>query len=864
MPGMNLTRTEAESRRAVIKSQPAYDIELDFLRGEEVFGSKTTIKFDAVEGEKTHVDLIAGKINKIVFNGVELESGQVYRDSRIELENLKEHNILLVEADCIYSHTGEGLHRSVDPADGKVYLYSQFEVADSRRVFAVFEQPDIKAFYDFSVIAPRDWTIISTQPVKEEIAVSSSASSAKKTVFERTCVMSSYLTSIIAGPFAAWKTEYANEDGRTVPMGLYCRESLRDALEKDAEYLFDITKRGFAFYAKAWDLPYPYAKYDQIFVPEFNAGAMENIGAVTIRDSYVFESKPSEALRERRDITVLHELAHMWFGDYVTMKWWNDLWLNESFAEFMSTLCTAEATQWDTAWATFNSGEKSWGQRVDQLSTTHPITAPINDLNDTYVNFDGITYAKGASVLKQIVAYVGRKEFFDGIHNYLKKYAYSNACLADLLSELQASSGRDLSQWSKLWLEQSGVNTILAKVETDENGTISDMTLSQTAELMPGQSEPVLRAHRIAVGFYNESDGKIVRTDRFETDIDGEKTQIAQATGKKRADFILVNDDDLTYSKLRFDEQSRSFAEENLYRFDDALARSVIWLSFWDMVRDAQYPAAKFIEMSLKALPTEKNSTTLRYALGQISTAAHYYLPEVDREETLCSIAQRIFELLKDAPAGSDSQFQLLSSYLSYGNDPDFQKNAKGLLDGPLTFEGLEIDNNLRWSIVAALARAGYMTEADIDAQLALRDTKENRENAMGAKAAIPTAESKEKAWEQALHDENLTNSQLEAVAGGFSDNADPKLYEKYVNKYFETANWIWKNKTFHMAEALLCPLSGRCLYPRFADPEALAAAGRKWLEDNADADRALRGMISENTENSQRVSKVRKYNESL
>ena len=625
MPGANLTRVEAEERKSIVSAPISYHVQLDLTRDARTFGSTTTICFGAEPGSETFLDLIADNVTEIILNDEALDPAQVFEDNRIALTGLRRRNEVTVKADCVYSNTGEGLHRSVDPSDGNIYLYSQFEVPDARRVYAVFDQPDLKATFDFTVLAPKSWIVTSNMPVKSKEDVDDvitadgvlgdhEPESARSWTFETTPIMSSYLSAICAGPYAEWHPTYLNEDGRTVPMAQYCRQALAPAFAKDVDYLFDITKKGFAFYAKTWGVPYPYAKFDQIYVPEYNAGAMENIGMVTIRDQYVFESKVTDALAERRVVTVLHELAHMWFGDYVTMKWWNDLWLNESFAEFTSTLATAEATEWHDAWATFCSGEKSWALNQDQLSTTHPIVAPINDLNDTYVNFDGITYAKGASVLKQLVYYVGREKFFQGINQYLNKYAYSNATLADLLHELEKASGRDLKAWSAKWLEESGINTIATEVEENADGTIASLTLNQTA---PAE-HPVLRPHRLAVGFYDEdpATGKIVRTDRFELDVDGESTVVAAAAGKKRPAFILVNDDDLTYTKLRFDADSLSFALANLQRFDDALARAVVWLSLWDMTRDGDLAAEKFIDTTLALLATETESTTFRYALS--------------------------------------------------------------------------------------------------------------------------------------------------------------------------------------------------------------------------------------------------------
>ncbi|MBQ1512798.1 MAG: aminopeptidase N [Bifidobacterium merycicum] len=869
MPGSNLTRIEAEERKAVVEAPIHYHVDLDLTVGGKTFGSTSRISFGARSGASTFLDLIADDVESVELNGVVLDPSKVFVDNRIELTDLKENNEVTVKALCRYSNTGEGLHRSVDPSDGNIYLYSQFEVPDARRVYAVFDQPDLKAIFDFEVLAPESWIVTSNMPVHQVEATDRvtldgtmgdhANEGTKRWVFESTPVMSSYLTAICAGPYAEWHTEYSNEDGRVVPMAMYCRQALAKAFEKDVDYLFDITKKGFAFYAKTWGVPYPYAKYDQIYVPEYNAGAMENIGMVTIRDQYVFESKVTDAYAERRVVTVLHELAHMWFGDYVTMKWWNDLWLNESFAEFTSTLATAEATEWKDAWATFSSGEKSWALRQDQLSTTHPIVAPINDLNDTYVNFDGITYAKGASVLKQLVFYVGRERFFEGINSYLNKHAYSNATLSDLLDELEITSGRDLKAWSAQWLEQSGINTITTEVEENEDGTIKRLALRQTA---PAE-HPVLRAHRLAVGFYNEDPqtGRIVRTDRFELDVDGELTIVEEAAGKTRPALILVNDDDLTYTKLRFDDKSLKFAADNLYRFDDALARSVIWLAFWDMTRDGELPAKQFIETSLAALATERESTTFRYALAQISTTAWHYTAEADRADVVRHVAAELFKLANAAQAGSDEQFQLITAYLGYGEPGDeaFAANAKGLLDGSVSLEGLEIDNNFRWTVINALSTVNEIDQAGIDAELAKRETTENREFAFGARAVAGTAEAKAWAWDEALHNDALTNMQLEAVARGFASTPRADLAEPYAEKYFETVDWIWGNKTFHMAEALL-----EGLYPAYADPAKLVELGDAWLASHEDADNALKRIIRGNVESSHRTLKVRRYNESL
>ena len=468
MPGQNLTRQEAAAR-ADLLAVDAYDVALDLSRAaddaQETFRSTTTVRFRAAAGATTFIDLIAPRVRSIVLNGRELDPAEAHIDSRIVLGGLAPDNELTVVADCAYMRTGEGLHRFTDPADGETYLYSQFEVPDARRVFAVFEQPDLKAPFAFTVTVPEGWTVLSNSPTPAPARRDGAATF----VFAPTEPISSYITAVVAGPYRGATGEYRADDGRVVPLGVYCRASLEQYL--DAEEILEMTRRGFAYYENLFGTPYAFAKYDQVFVPEFNAGAMENAGCVTHRDDYVFRSRPIEARVERRAVTVLHELAHMWFGDLVTMKWWNDLWLNESFAEYTSTLATAETTRFTDAWTTFQTIEKGWAYNQDQLGSTHPVSAEINDLHDVEVNFDGITYAKGASVLAALVGYVGRENFFAGIKSYLAAHAYANATLDDLLSELAAASGRDLASWSKVWLEEAGVTLLRPVIMTAEDGT---------------------------------------------------------------------------------------------------------------------------------------------------------------------------------------------------------------------------------------------------------------------------------------------------------------------------------------------------------------------------------------------------------
>ncbi|NCD19230.1 MAG: aminopeptidase N, partial [Actinobacteria bacterium] len=529
MPGKNLTRDEARQRAATLATA-SYDVELDLTGGPDTFRSRTTARFTAVPGASTFIDLIADGVEGITLNGQPVATS-AFADSRITLTDLAVDNELVVDATCRYTNTGEGLHRFVDPADGEVYLYSQFEVADARRVFAVFEQPDLKASFTFTVTAPAHWEVVTGQAGSRN----ESGPGVTTWTFEPTERISSYITAIVAGPYHRETADLTSVDGRTIPLGVYCRRSLAEYLE--VEEMVDITRAGFAFYEEAFKRPYPFAKYDQLFVPEFNAGAMENAGCVTFTEAYVFRSKVPDARRERRVVTVLHELAHMWFGDLVTMEWWNDLWLNESFAEFMSTLATAEATHWTDAWTTFNSLEKSWAYNQDQLPSTHPIVATINDLEDVEVNFDGITYAKGASVLRQLVAWVGQDHFLDGVATYLEKHQWGNTVLRDLLVELESTSGRDLAEWSALWLETAGVN-LLRPVLEEAGGVFTRVAIRQEAPA----THPTLRPHRLVVSTFDVEDGTLVRRARHELDVVGELTEVPELVGTAVPDLVLLND----------------------------------------------------------------------------------------------------------------------------------------------------------------------------------------------------------------------------------------------------------------------------------------------------------------------------------
>jgi aminopeptidase N len=830
VPGENLTRVEASERAEIVRTE-SYAVRLDLTTSDTTFRSHTTVTFGASPGTSTFIDAITAAVHRITLNGEELDHTTVSDGVRIQLDNLAEHNVLEVDADMFYVNTGEGLHRFVDPVDQKVYLYSQFEVPDSRRVFAAFEQPDLKATFDFVVVAPSDWVVISNSLTPEPVVNGSSST----WTFPQTPRISSYITAIVAGPYVSEHDRLTSSDGREIPLGIYVRQSLAEFL--DFDYIFDITKKGFDYFEREFGVPYPFTKYDQLFVPEFNAGAMENAGCVTFTEVYVFRSKVTDAVRERRVVTILHELAHMWFGDLVTMKWWNDLWLNESFAEWASTIATAEATEWTHAWATFQAMEKSWAYRQDQLPSTHPIVATINDLEDVQINFDGITYAKGGSVLKQLVAYVGREAFFTGVTNYFRAHAWKNAELADLLHELEKTSKRDLTTWSAKWLETAGVNTLTPTVTTDDNGVITAFDIHQTAIA----EYPTIRPHRLAVGIYDFEGDALVRTHRVELDVDGEKTSVDGLIGVSRGALILVNDDDFAYAKIRLDPQSLAVAIKHLSDITDPLARALVWGSVWDSTRDAETAPSDYVDLVLGNIASETESTTVRTTLLQLASTARMYVAPSRRQETIRRIADAMLVLAESAEAGSDQQFQFLRTFATLADTAEHAAVLKQIRDGDKKIAGITVDTDLSWDLLEGMVLAGGAGHSEIDAALALDNTSNGQQAAARLRATIPTAEAKRAVFEMMRDDETLANSLCDHSARGYTHTNDPAVFESLVSDYFDSVEKVWDSRTFKIAEYFAIGL-----YPSVLANEKLATVTRAWLQSNPDAPTGLRRIIVE------------------
>ena len=852
MPGQNLTRAEATERAAVVTTH-SYEIALDLTQGAETFRSTSRVRFSGTPGSATFIDLVAPRVESVTLNGRELDVAEVFADSRIALADLAADNELVVVADCAYMNTGEGLHRFVDPVDGEVYLYSQFEVPDSRRVFAVFEQPDLKAVFQFRVVAPDHWTVVSNARVAD---VDPHGEGARIWRFEDTDVISSYITAIIAGPYTGGEGTIRSIDGREIPAKVLCRASLAEHL--DVDNILELTQQGFTFYENAFGMPYPFTKYDQLFVPEFNAGAMENAGAVTFLERYVFRSKVTGAMSERRAITILHELAHMWFGDLVTMRWWNDLWLNESFAEYASTLAAAEATRFTGAWTTFNSLEKSWAYRQDQLPSTHPIVATINDLEDVQVNFDGITYAKGASVLRQLVAWVGAEEFLTGVAAYFRKHAHGNTELRDLLVELEAASGRELASWSALWLETAGVNTLSPEIAVDAEGTITSFAVRQTA---PAEW-PTLRPHRLGIGFYDVDDaegGPVLRRVRYEeVDVDGELTEIPALTGTARPDLVLLNDDDLAYAKIRLDSASLETALRHLRDFADSLPRALVWSAAWDMTRDGEWPAQSFVDLALGNIDAETDSTVIMMLLRQLVTSLDAYVDPAARDAATVAAAERLWELLGSAEAGGDLQFQLAKAYAQLARTPEQLARLVGLRSGEIAVAGLEIDVDLGWELLTGLASAGAVEPAELEAALEADNTATGAQAFAQAKAALPVPEGKEETWSVVLDSGELPNAVQAATIGGFTRSHDSSLLVPFAQRYFDALERVWADKTNEMAQNIVVGL-----YPsELADIDGssgvdVLALTEAFLEQLGERTPALRRLVVEAADGVRRQLRV-------
>ncbi|MFI1400026.1 aminopeptidase N [Streptomyces sp. NPDC020681] len=836
VPGENLSRDEARTRAELV-SVDGYEVALDVRSavgeapvgsGARTFRSVTTLRFRCAQpGASTFADLLAPSVTEVTLNGEKLDPAVVFDGSRIALDGLAAENVLVVDAQCAYSRTGEGLHRFVDPEDGEVYLYTQYEPADARRVFVTFEQPDLKAPFRFEVTAPDGWTVWSNGD--------GALGGDGVWRFAETKPISTYITAVVAGPYHYETDLYTRtfEDGTTleIPLGALCRKGL--ARHFDADDIFLVTKQGLDFFHDHFDYPYPFGKYDQAFVPEYNIGAMENPGCVTFREEFIFRGKVTQASYERRANVILHEMAHMWFGDLVTMVWWDDLWLKESFADFMGTFSMVGATRFTNGWITFANNRKSWAYRADQLPSTHPVTADIRDLEDAKLNFDGITYAKGASVLKQLVAYVGQDAFLEGARRYFKRHAYGNTRLGDLLSVLEETSGRDMAAWSRSWLETAGVNSLTPVATCDAGDRITELAITQDGD--------ELRPHRVAVGLYRHEGTQLVRYARAEVDVVGARTVVDELAGAERPALVLVNDEDLTYCKIRFDEGSLDTLRGHLGDILDPLARALCWSALWNLTRDALMPARDFVDLVLRFAGRESDIGVLQTLHSWARTALVHYAAPDWREEGGRLLAEGALRELRLAEPGSQHQLTWARFFAATAASAADLQLLQGLLGGTAKIDGLDVDQELRWAFLQPLTSHGLADESAIAAELARDDTASGKRHQVRCLAARPSAAVKDQAWAQVVESDSLSNALVEATISGFAQPGQRDLLAPFVEKYFEAIERVWEERSIQIGMDVV-----KGLFPGLQDDEETLTRTDAWLASHEGAAPALRRLVLE------------------
>nr|WP_231366501.1 aminopeptidase N [Zhihengliuella flava] len=860
-----MTRTETAQRTATV-SDVAYRLEIDVSSAADpsvsTFGSTTTITFSATPGASTFLDFLHGGVDSVTLNGAELPVDEVVGEHRITLPHLAEENTVVVAGHGLYSRSGEGLHRFVDPADSNTYLYTQYEPADARRVFANFEQPDLKATYDVSVTAPATWHVASNGASQR---MDHHGNGTATWHFARTPRLSTYITALLAGPYHyvtdEWTGTTADGGTLTIELGASCRASLAD--DFDADRIFDVTKAGLDLFHRLFAYPYPWGKYDQAFVPEYNLGAMENPGLVTFTESYVFTSRATAAQHEGRANTLLHEMAHMWFGDLVTMAWWDDLWLKESFADYMGTLAVERATDLGQPWVTFANRRKAWAYVQDQLPTTHPIVADIPDVDAAKQNFDGITYAKGASVLKQLAAFVGEDAFFTAARAYFERHAFGNTTLADFLAVLSEASGRDMGAWAEAWLKTAGVPVLGVDLDTDEDGTVRSAHLVQEAT-DPVTGEPVLRPHVVRVGTFEVIDGRLQRTGSHEVELTGARAPLEPLVGQPRPAVVLPNDEDLTYAKVRFDEESLAVLLERLTELTEPLAQATAWAALWNMVRDAALPAERFSRAVAGMVGQIAEVGVVQLVLEQAETALNRYAPPSARPAALEALSDTVLGQLRDAEAGSDHQVAYARAVARLGRSEHVSaavdSTVDGLLAGTTSFAGLDVDEQLRWALVQARAARGRADQAEIDAALGSAPSAVATVGHALASAARPEPEVKGRAFRAVMagrdHESNvLSNDALSATAAGFQLGSH-ELLDGFSAEYWGALEDLWARLSIGLATRTVQGLfpAAQDITAEGVDANPALQAARAWLAGHETAPAALRRVVLEQTDTLERT----------
>ena len=794
----NLTRQEAEARAALL-AVPRTTVHLDLSDGAgdvRTFRAEVELTLDVRAAGSTFVDHLAAEVITAELDGRPI-GREAIGATRIELADLTPgaHTVRVV-AVMSYTRDGRGLHRFVDPTDGVVYLHSQMEPFHAHQVFPCLDQPDLKTSFVLGVDAPAGWVVVSNEAPTARPA----DGEAGRWEFPATPAMSTYLAAVVAGGYVGHAAEHRRGDGSSVPLGLYVRRSLAEHLDRDE--LLDLTRTGLDWFEGVFGR-YPYAKYDQLLVPEFSAGAMENPGAVTFSENYVFRSRVTDAIRERRAETLLHEMAHMWFGDLVTMRWWDDLWLNESFATFMAVLAQTESTRWTEAWVTFLDAEKTWAKFQDQLPSTHPIAADMPDVESVHQNFDGITYAKGASVLRQLVAWVGQDAFLAGCRDYFERHAWGNTTLADFLGALERASGRDLGPWADEWLRTTGLNSLEPIVETAADGTYARVAIRQTdpAPLWRTEGhEPVLRRHRLAIGCYAWRDGALHRVHREELDVAGDVTEVPGLSGLPAADLLLLNDDDLTFARTVLDPASLATATAHLRDVAEPLPRALVWATAWDMVRDAELPATGFVTLVVNNLAHDEQVGVLQRILGRAQAAVERYAARTNVATLRVALRDQARDALGRSAPGGDHQLAWFRHWSGLAEGPEDVAALEACLGADVPFDGLVVDTDLRWHVVGQLARLGAMEADGIAAERRRDDTDLGERQALTALALRPTAAAKAEAWDRLLGDPDLSHTLARQIWAGFDRLDLPELLAPYRDAYFAALDRVWAERSLDFA----------------------------------------------------------------
>ncbi|MCX5378944.1 aminopeptidase N [Streptomyces sp. NBC_00091] len=809
-----LTRNEAQLRAQLLDVHN-YAVGLDLMHGDETFESSTTIRFTARADGDTFVELKPDELRSATLDGRPLDPAAL-TGNRLPLTGLTAGpHELRIDARMRYSRTGEGLHRFTDPADGETYVYSQMFMDDVQRVFPAFDQPDLKAVFEFTVAAPAHWTVL-TNGVATHFGNRTNSDGAGVWQSAPTPAISTYLAAVAAGPWHSVTTEHAG-----LPFGIHCRRSLAPHLDADADEILSITTACFDRYHEKFTEPYPFDSYDQAFVPEFNAGAMENPGLVTFRDEFVFRSAVTDTERQRRAMVIAHEMAHMWFGDLVTLAWFDDIWLNESFAEYMGYQTLTEATRFTGTWTEFGMERKPWGYAADQRPSTHPVAPGPDDVPDTasaLLNFDGISYAKGASALRQLVTWLGEKDFLAGINTHFARHKFANATLADFVDSLAAHTDRDVHAWAEIWLRTTGIDTLTPRIEES-----ADSTAGWTLTVDRHGSRP----HRIAAGAYELTpDGHLERTELLDLDVPTD--EVLSAAGPRPA-LLVLNDGDLGYAKVRLDDTSLDTALRGLSRIPDPLTRAVVWGSLRDMVRDGELEPAAYLATAEAHLPEEAD---LAIVQGVLAFARHHvadlYVAPEERTAALTTLTSITRALLHRTEDGAEPGLRLAAvrALIDSATQPD--TIAAWLADGTVT-GGPALDPELRWRILARLAVLGAVDEKAIDTALAADPSATGEEGAARCRAALPTAAAKAAAWQRLFHDDTLSNYLFSATAQGFWQPEQTELVRDYVPRYYPDAVALAARRGPAIGEA-----AGRWAFPAYAVDEANLQAGHACLEDPA------------------------------